>query len=167
MRTVYPLGCAVSLFLLLTPAPDLYSQSIEWQQVLGGAHSEYLYDVKATPDYGFLLAGSSFSGKTGAKSEAGQGDLDYFLWKMDESGKMEWQKSFGGSGSDYLYSAALTKEGGYILGGSSDSPKSGDKKEDGFGNMDFWILKLNPEGKEEWQLTLGGIGNDQLQSIQQ
>lgn len=167
MRTVYPLGCAVSIFLLLTPAPDLYSQSIEWQQVLGGAHSEYLYDVKATPDYGFLLAGSSFSGKTGTKSEAGQGDLDYFLWKMDESGKMEWQKSFGGSGSDYLYSAALTKEGGYILGGSSDSPKSGDKKEDGFGNMDFWILKLNPEGKEEWQLTLGGIGNDQLQSIQQ
>ena len=167
MRTVYPLGCAVSIFLLLTPAPDLYSQSIEWQQVLGGAHSEYLYDVKATPDYGFLLAGSSFSGKTGNKAEAGQGDLDYFLWKMDESGKMEWQKSFGGSGSDYLYSVALTKEGGYILGGSSDSPKSGDKKEDGFGNMDFWILKLNPEGKEEWQLTLGGIGNDQLQSIQQ
>lgn len=68
MRTAYPLGCAVSLFLLLTPAPDLYSQSIEWQQVLGGTHSEYLYDVKATPDYGFLLAGSSFSGKTGTKT---------------------------------------------------------------------------------------------------
>lgn len=145
----------------------LFSQKIEWQQVLGGVHSEYLYDVKATPDYGFLLAGSSFSGKTGNKSEAGQGDLDYFLWKMDESGKMEWQKSFGGSGSDYLYSAALTKDGGYILGGSSNSPKSGDKKDEGFGNMDFWIIKLNPEGKEEWQITLGGIGNDQLQSIQQ
>ncbi|MGB6092523.1 MAG: T9SS type A sorting domain-containing protein [Moheibacter sp.] len=158
------------IFLLISAtlfSVNVRSQKIEWQQVLGGAHSEYLYDVKATPDYGFLLAGSSFSGKTGTKSEAGQGDLDYFLWKMDESGKMEWQKSFGGSGSDYLYSAALTKEGGYILGGSSDSPKSGDKKEDGFGNMDFWILKLNPEGKKEWQLTLGGIGNDQLQSIQQ
>jgi len=158
------------IFLLISAtlfSVNVRSQKIEWQQVLGGVHSEYLYDVKATPDYGFLLAGSSFSGKTGTKSEAGQGDLDYFLWKMDESGKMEWQKSFGGSGSDYLYSAALTKEGGYILGGSSDSPKSGDKKEDGFGNMDFWILKLNPEGKEEWQLTLGGIGNDQLQSIQQ
>ncbi len=157
----------ISLLCLFFFMQNAHCQKIEWQQVLGGAHSEYLYDVKATPDYGFLLAGSSFSGKTGTKTEAGQGDLDYFLWKMDESGKMEWQKSFGGSGSDYLYSAALTKEGGYILGGSSDSPKSGDKKEDGFGNMDFWILKLNPEGKEEWQITLGGIGNDQLQSIQQ
>jgi len=145
----------------------LTAQEIEWQQVLGGVHSEYLYDVKATPDYGFLLIGSSFSEDSGNKAGKGQGDLDYFLWKMDESGKMEWQKTFGGSGSDYLYSASLTQEGGYILGGSSDSPKSGDKQEDGFGNMDFWILKLDPTGEEEWEITLGGIGNDQLQSIQQ
>ncbi len=158
-------GFAIALSFLSSSL--LYSQDIQWQQVLGGVHSEYLYDVKATPDYGFLLIGSSFSEDSGNKSGKGQGDLDYFIWKMDESGKMEWQKTFGGSGSDYLYSASLTKEGGFILGGSSNSPKSGDKLEDGFGNMDFWILKLDPTGEEEWQITLGGIGNDQLQSIQQ
>jgi len=167
MKNKYNYFCSiVSIFFFLF-SNLLTAQDIEWQQVLGGVHSEYLYDVKATPDYGFLLIGSSFSEDSGNKSGKGQGDLDYFLWKMDESGKMEWQKTFGGSGSDYLYSASLTKEGGYILGGSSDSPKSGDKQEDGFGNMDFWILKLDPTGEEEWQLSLGGIGNDQLQSIQQ
>ena len=159
---------SIALSIYLNSLSDtVYSQDIEWQQVLGGVHSEYLYDLKATPDYGFLIIGSSFSEKSGNKTEKGQGDLDYFLWKMDESGKLEWQKTFGGSGSDYLYSASLTKDGGYILGGSSDSPKSGNKLEDGFGNMDFWIIKLDPSGEEEWQLTLGGIGNDQLQSIQQ
>lgn len=155
---------AFFLFILLNP---LFAQEIEWQQVLGGVHSEYLYDMKATPDYGFLLAGSSFSDDSGNKKGKGQGDLDYFIWKMDETGKMEWQKTFGGTKSDFLYTASLTQEGGFILGGSSDSPQSGDKLDDGFGNMDFWILKLNPEGEEEWQITLGGIGNDQLQSIQQ
>lgn len=150
----------------------LSAQEIQWQQVLGGVHSEYLYDVKATPDYGFLLAGSSFSDESGNKSGKGQGNLDYFLWKMDESGKMEWQKTFGGSGSDYLYSVSLTSEGGYILGGASSTlsdpnEENGDKKHPGFGNMDFWILKLDPTGEEEWQITLGGIGNDQLRSIQQ
>lgn len=143
------------------------AQQIEWQQVLGGVHSEYLYDVKPTPDYGFLLAGSSFSEDSGNKTEKGRGDLDYFLWKMDEKGRLEWQKSFGGEGSDYLYSVGLTAEGGYILGGSSDSPQGADKKEPGFGNMDFWVIKISPEGEEEWQITLGGIGNDQLQSIRQ
>ncbi len=167
MKNKYSYFCSiVSIFIFLI-SNLLTAQDIEWQQVLGGVHSEYLYDVKATPDYGFLLIGSSFSEDSGNKAEKGQGDLDYFLWKMDEAGKMEWQKTFGGSGSDYLYSASLTQEGGYILGGSSDSPKSGDKQENGFGNMDFWILKLDPAGEEEWQITLGGIGNDQLQSIQQ
>lgn len=161
---ILPCLC-ISLFSIFSGS--LSAQKIEWQQVLGGVQSEYLYDVKSTPDYGFLLAGSSFSEDSGNKSEKGQGDLDYFLWKMDESGKMEWQKIFGGSGSDYLYSVGLTSEGGYILGGSSDSSKSGDKLQDGFGNMDFWIIKIDPQGKEEWQITLGGIGNDQLQSIQQ
>lgn len=161
---ILPCFC-ISLFSIFSIHTS--AQKIEWQQVLGGVHSEYLYDVKSTPDYGFLLAGSSFSADSGNKSEKGQGDLDYFLWKMDESGKMEWQKVFGGSGSDYLYSVGMTSEGGYILGGSSDSPVSGDKKEAGFGNMDFWIIKIDPQGKEEWQITLGAIGNDQLQSIEQ
>ena len=174
--------CCFLAFSFFTLSSFIYSQDIQWQQVLGGIHSEYLYDVKATPDYGFLLAGSSFSEDSGNKTEKGKGDLDYFLWKMDEEGKMEWQKTFGSSGSDYLYSVGLTKDGGFILGGASaslpltpsqgggtipDSENNGDKKEPGFGNMDFWILKLDPTGKEEWQVTLGGIGNDQLQSIQQ
>jgi len=183
MKNHYFGKCCFPAFLLIALSPLIYSQEIQWQQVLGGIHSEYLYDLKATPDYGFLLAGSSFSGESGNKSDKGQGDLDYFLWKMDESGRMEWQKTFGGPGSDYLYSVGLTKEGGFILGGASASfdslpagghgaqePKAednGDKKEPGFGNMDYWILKIDPEGKEEWQVTLGGIGNDQLQSIQQ
>jgi len=188
------LPCFLTYGLCFFPS-GLFSQEIHWQQVLGGVHSEYLYDVKATPDYGFLLAGSSFSEDSGNKSEKGQGDLDYFLWKMDESGRMEWQKVFGGSGSDYLYSVGLTSDGGFILGGSSSLPslppspsqgggdpskqrggssqggegsfRDGDRKHPGFGNMDFWVIKLDPEGKEEWQVTLGGIGNDQLQSIAQ
>lgn len=161
------------IFFIVLVSAKVYSQnSIEWQQTIGGVHSEYLYKIVPTPDYGFLLVGSSFSSETGNKEEIGRGNLDYFLWKMDESGKMEWQKSYGGAGNDFLYSAAITKDGGFILGGSSatvgNSPENiGDKKHPGYGNMDFWILKLNPEGNEEWQLTLGGIGNDQLQSIQQ
>lgn len=163
--------CNYIAFSLLL-SPFLLGQKIEWQQVLGGIHSEYLYDIKATPDYGFLLAGSSYSSESGNKTTPGMGGLDYFLWKMDESGRMEWQKSYGSAEDDYLYEVSITKEGGFILGGSSQTLKekgkdNADKFQNGYGNMDFWIIKLDPTGKEEWQLTLGGIGNDQLQCIQQ
>lgn len=144
-----------------------FAQEILWERTIGGDKSEYLYDIKATPDYGFIIAGSSFSDKSKNKSAVRKGDLDYFLWKMDEFGNEEWQKSFGGEGSDHLYSVNITHEGGFILGGSSNSTKSEDKKDINFGLEDFWIIKLDPAGNEEWQLTIGGKGTDILFKIQQ
>ena len=99
----------------------VFSQKLEWEQSYGGIHAEYLQDAIPTSDYGFILAGSSVSGKTGNKKQDNAGNLDYWIWKMNEHGEQEWQKSFGGSGRDLLYSVANTYDGGFILGGSSDS----------------------------------------------
>ena len=155
----------VSTFIFLSSF--VVAQEIAWQQTLGGAREEYLYDAISTYDYGVLLAGSSVSEVSGNKKDGSQGDLDYWLWKMTEDGKLEWQKNYGGAGNDYLYSVAYTKDGGYILGGSSDSPKSDDKETDGYGKRDYWIVKLNLRGEMEWQHTYGGSEDDQLTAIAQ
>lgn len=155
----------VSTFIFLSSF--VVAQEIAWQQTLGGAREEHLYDAISTYDYGVLLAGSSVSEASGNKKDGSQGDLDYWLWKMTEDGKLEWQKNYGGAGNDYLYSVAYTKDGGYILGGSSDSPKSDDKDTDSFGKRDYWIVKLNPRGEIEWQHTYGGSEDDQLTAIAQ
>lgn len=155
----------VSTFIFLSSF--VVAQEIAWQQTLGGAREEYLYDAISTYDYGVLLAGSSVSEVSGNKKDGSQGDLDYWLWKMTEDGKLEWQKNYGGAGNDYFYSVAYTKDGGYILGGSSDSPKSVDKETDGYGKRDYWIVKLNPRGEMEWQHTYGGSEDDQLTAIAQ
>jgi hypothetical protein len=143
----------------------LSAQDIQWEKSYGGRQAEYLFDAQPTADYGFILAGSSLSQKTGNKTEAAKGDLDYWVWKMDENGNEDWQKSFGGSGSDLLVSIKNTNDGGFILGGISNSSKDFDKKEDGRGGNDFWIVKLNAKGAEEWQKTFGGSGQDDLVSI--
>ncbi|MGV3459062.1 MAG: T9SS type A sorting domain-containing protein [Flavobacterium sp.] len=151
----------VSLFLTL---PAL-SQDILWEKSYGGKHADFLFDVQPTADYGFLLAGSSLSDKTGNKTEPNNGNLDYWLWKMDEKGDLDWQKNYGGSGIDMLYSVKNTRDGGFILGGSSNSPAAFDKKDPCFGGYDFWIIKLNAKGGEEWQKTIGGPGSDMLKTI--
>ena len=84
---------------------------------------------------------------------------------MNRSGILEWQKKLGGDRSDYLYSVNLTRDGGYILGGSSYSSFFRDKKDSCRGEDDYWIIKLNAYGNEEWQKTLGGRGSDKLLSI--
>lgn len=163
--------CAVFLCSALT-----FAQDILWEKSYGGKHADYLFDVIPTPDYGFILAGSSLSKKTGNKTEDNRGDLDYWVWKMDEKGELDWQKSMGGSGQDKLRCVLLTNEGGFLLAGSStphpvttpnDVPADGkyldgDKKEKGRGEADFWIIKLNAKGGEEWQKTIGGSGQDEV-----
>ncbi len=143
------------------------SQNILWENSYGGKHAEFLYDAIPTPDYGFLLAGSSISNKNGNKADANKGDLDYWVWKMDEKGTPEWQKSFGGNGVDVLQSVKLANDGGFILAGTSSSSISGDKKEACKGQEDFWIIKLDAKGNEIWQRTIGGSGQEKLLSIAQ
>jgi hypothetical protein len=151
-------------FLLFVPLL-MQSQNILWEKSYGGKYADYLFDVQPTADYGFILAGSSLSDKSGTKSENNQGDLDYWVWKMDENGKPDWQKSLGGSGFDLLKSIRGTKDGGFILAGTSNSDTGLNKKDSCKGGTDFWVFKLNAKGEEQWQRTIGGTGQDELLSV--
>lgn len=155
------------LLLFLFYSCLTYSQDILWEKSYGGIHADYLFDAQPTADYGFILAGSSLSDKTGSKDQDNHGDLDYWIWKMNEKGDLDWQKSLGGSGFDLLQSIKNTKDGGFILAGTSNSPQTpkdgiGDKKENCKGITDFWVIKLNAKGEEQWQKTIGGNGQDEL-----
>ncbi len=122
-----------------------------------------MYSQHQTMD--LSLAGSSISDKNGNKEDNGRGDLDYWLWKMNEQGGLDWQKSFGGNGVDLLQSIKLTNDAGFILAGTSTSNNGLDKKEDSKGQEDFWVIKLDAKGNEMWQKTIGGNGQEKLQSI--
>ena len=64
------------------------------------------------------------AGITGDKTESYTGAIqntDYWIVKLDNVGNIEWQNTIGGTGGDYLYEAKQTFDGGYILGGYSDS----------------------------------------------
>ncbi len=144
------------------------SGNIEWQNTIGGNQGDYLRDVIQTTDGGYLLGGYSYSDVSGDKTEANEGSNDYWVLKLNGSGNIEWQNTIGGSSMDYLYSVIQTTDGGYLLGGDSDSGISGDKTEDNnggsFGN-DYWVVKLNGSGNIDWQNTIGGSGGDFLYSV--
>jgi Secretion system C-terminal sorting domain len=154
--------------------PMLVAQDILWEKSFGGIHTDYLMDALPTPDFGFILAGSSLSAKTGNKTQDNNGDLDYWVWKMKENGDLDWQKSFGGSGNDFLHSIKLTNDGGFVLAGTSAStlPELGDssqarsdKKEACRGGDDIWVIKLDASGTQEWQKTIGGMAQEKLKAI--
>lgn len=144
-----------------------YSQEVLWEKTSGGIYSDYLFDMSATLDNGFLLAGSSLSTKVANKNDFNEGNLDYFLWKMDSDGEHEWHVSFGGDGIDILKSITKTTDMGYLLGGYSTSGKSGVKTSENYGKNDLWLVKINAKGDLEWEKSYGGSGEDQLVKVLQ
>ncbi len=146
------------------------SGNIEWQNTIGGNQGDYLRAVIQTTDGGYLLGGYSYSDVSGDKTETNQGSNDYWVLKLNSSWNIEWQNTIGGSGGDFLYSVIQTTDGGYLLGGDSNSDISGDKIEVSLGVQgwsDYWVVKLDGSGNIEWQNTIGGKKGDYLRSVLQ
>jgi hypothetical protein len=131
-----------------------------WDKTIGGNNSEYLGNLIQTTDGGYLLAGSSESGISGDKTQASKGNRDCWIVKMDGSGNKLWDKAYGGSLFEFLSCLQQTPDGGFILGGGSNSNISGDKTTASKGGDDFWIVKVNSAGTKLWDKTLGGSSND-------
>ena len=141
------------------------ANQILWQKGYGGLGNDTCTTIISTIDGGFLLGGTSNSEISGTKSESCRGSMDYWVVKIDSYGNILWDKTFGGNSNDSLNSLIQTNDGGYLLGGSSNSNSSFEKTEDSRGLMDFWIMKLNSNGIIEWQRTIGGEGNDSLYKV--
>src|SRR5690606_6864627 len=117
------------------------SGNIEWQKSLGGSQMDRANSVNQTADGGYIVTGFSMS--TDGDVTENHGIQDYWMVKLNASGILQWQKSLGGSSSDYGKSTSQTADGGYIVAGvssSNDGNVTGNN-----GSSDFWVVKLEPE----------------------
>jgi len=144
-----------------------YSQIVEWQNTIGGSQSDYLWSVQQTPDGGYILGGYSDSDISGDKTENSNGNEDFWILKMDSLGNIQWQNTIGGSDEDQLWIIERTMDGGYILGGSTQSDISGDKTDANNGYRDYWVVKIDSVGTIQWQNSIGGNSFEDLSNIKQ
>lgn len=137
------------------------SGTIEWQKTIGGSSLDDLVSIVQTADGGYIAGCNSSSNISGDKTENNRsygaiGPPDYWILKLDALGNIEWQKTIGGEGIDFLHSVIQTSDLGYLVAGTSDSNASFEKSENSRGYNDYWVLKLDQQGVIEWQRTLGG-----------
>jgi len=124
------------------------SGEIIWQESLGGSGYDEPQSIRQTTDGGYIVAGFSYS-NDGDVSE-NLGDADYWIVKLDETGNIEWKKSYGGSGGDYAMVVQQTSDGGYIVAGNSFSSDGNITGNDG-NILSYWVTKLDESGELEWE----------------
>jgi hypothetical protein len=127
----------------------LIKTDAEWEQALGSDLRRELpqigaYSVQQTSDGGFIIVGNT--GSFGA----GWGDV--WLIKTDADGNKLWDRTFGGSGSDFGRSVQQTSDGGFIIVGYTESFSAG--------GPDVWLIKTDANGNKLWDRTFGGSEND-------
>lgn len=140
---------------------------IAWDRTFGGGNLDITTCIKATADGNFILGGHSYSPAEFEKTDSFIGNNDYWVVKIDQAGNRISDKVYGGVLSDYQTSIDQTKDGGYILGGYSNSPVSFNKSQQIRGVTDYWIIKTNAANGQVWDKTYGSSGADYLTSIQQ
>src|SRR5690606_24475385 len=117
------------------------SGTIVWDKTIGGSGDDFLTSLHETQDGGFIVGMGSNSNISGEKTENSRGGLDYWILKLDNSGNIEWQKTYGGAQPDFDAHVFQTAEGGYFVSGYSDSNVSGDKTDPSNGQRDYWVMK--------------------------
>lgn len=139
------------------------SGNIIWQKMMGGSSRETPYDIQITNDGGYIMTGYTQSSDGDVTGSHGQGEV--WTVKLNSLGNIEWEKTFGGTSSDYGEAIKQTLDGGYIIAGIAQSANG-----DVIGNHgihDFWLIKTDVSGNIQWQKTLGGSSMDTARDIVQ
>lgn len=125
-----------------------------WDRAFGGNLGDRLTSVEVLPENGFLLAGYSLSGASGNKSAPALGGSfthDCWLVRVSPSGEKQWDSAFGGSGDDRPLTAQLTKDGAFIIAGTSSSlAGSGNRTSPSLSWYDAWVVRVSSTGEKLW-----------------
>ena len=138
-------GSSGTAVWLLRVDPD---GKLLWSRNPGVASGAVAYDVVQVSDGGFAIAGSSIAGSSGSEA---------LLIKTDAEGNTDWTMAFGDQYNEEARAIVLTNDGGYALGGFTWSA--------GSGQSDYWLIKTNSDGSQQWQRSFGGLARDSAHAL--
>jgi hypothetical protein len=109
------------------------SGSQVWNNTYGGVGEEHGYAVR-------LLNNDIYA--VGTTNSSGAGGYDVWLLRLNSTGGVIWNETFGGSGNDYGLGLAIDSQDNLLVSGYTDSY--------GAGSNDVWVLRV-----EQWYEVLG------------
>jgi len=139
----------------------------EWHHCYGGSGHDGAGSLVETAN-GYLVAafgGSNDGDLTGSGWHGG--DMDVWLFNIDFSGNIIWQKCYGGSNNEYPIRIFQSSDGGFVVfadthsfdgdvvGNPSNSPE----------NPSIWIFKVDGTGNLLWQQCIGGHDDERVHGV--
>jgi len=122
--------------------------NLQWTKTIGGPGNEIGFSLIQTSDGGYAITGPTYS--------FGAGGADVYVVKLNANGNLQWTTTIGGKEEDVGISLIQTSDGGYAIAGSTTSS--------GVGEADFYVVKLDANGKPQWTKTIGAKNKNLIKS---
>ncbi|MBN4051295.1 T9SS type A sorting domain-containing protein [bacterium AH-315-M05] len=120
-----------------------------WSKVHGLVGFEYTRNIRQTKDGGFISTGYV---------DAGFGQNDFLLVRLDSAGDILWSKGYGHTTNDFPHHIDLTSDGGFIITGYRRLINA---------NREVYLLKTDSLGNVEFAKTYSGPNLDLGFGVQQ
>lgn len=133
--------------------------NIIWKKSYGGTLEDRCSSIIKAADGNFVIFGRSLSSNVNVSLHYGTSSYtDGWFIKIDGNGNVLWDKTIGGTDSDFINRALLCSDGGFFLVGETWS--SDIDVADNNGYCDVWAVKTDSLGNIEWEQTFGGSAWD-------
>ena len=133
--------------------PECANSNVKtWAKVFAWPGFDEEMSLQQTSD-GYVVAGYRNSGPS---DSGGEKPYDVLLFKVDAEGNKLWEKTYGGSESDFAWDAKQTSDKGFIIGGETRG--------------DAYLIKTDADGNKQWEKSFkicGGGGRNNIKSVQQ
>jgi uncharacterized delta-60 repeat protein len=120
-----------------------------WAKNVGGKYDDVLHAVTPTPDGGIVT--------TGVTRSYGSEQTDLSVLRFTKEGKLLWHKIYGFEYYDEGHAVTMTKDGGFMIAGATNSMGKGD--------FDVYTIALNKKGSLVWSNLYGGTNRDIARGI--
>lgn len=138
-----------------------------WSKIISGNNTISFEDVTVLNDGSIVAVGycraEDVEGTTDADYKC-KGTIEGFAVKFDEDGDIIWQRFYGGSAGDMIYAVSATPDGGFVMGGKSESSDA-DLKGLGSLKTKTFIFKCDSNGNIQWRQALSGSKHSTVEDL--
>jgi len=129
-----------------------------WQKKYGGTNADFGRSIIETKDNDFVIIG--YSNSADGHITINHGGYDVWVLKIDALGNILWQKSFGGTGQDYVTEESIVQADidGYVFSATTNSDDYDISAANG--GTDVWVVNINDSANIMWDKSFGGTDDD-------
>jgi len=132
--------------------------NIIWNYLYGGSLDEFSKEIIPANDGGFIILANTKSDDGDVSNLIGY--IDAWIIKIDNTGNIVWEKTYGGTNWDILRKIKSTSDGYVVTGETTSNTINGFN-----GDYDVYLLKVNNYGNIIWEKAFGGSNTDQAFSL--